>query len=153
MRASGCKLPLRIAILALTGIATALIGAPAPAQDLDRGKSRAELFKATCAGCHRSPARARQGPVQLDAVVLPAAALHEQQLVGADVDGLPAVSRCRSPQRARCRRQIAHAGRKHIDVTAEHVGAISASAGRNTGALAAGREDPRSEVAEGIGTE
>jgi len=55
VRAFGCKLPLPIAILALTGIVPALIGAPAPAQDLDRGKSGAELFKATCAECHRSP--------------------------------------------------------------------------------------------------
>ena len=53
--AFGCKLPLLIAILALTGIVPALIGVPALAQDLDKGKSGAQLFAATCAGCHHSP--------------------------------------------------------------------------------------------------
>ena len=55
MWAFGCKLPLLIAILALTGIVPALIGVPARAQDLDKGKSGAQLFAATCAECHRSP--------------------------------------------------------------------------------------------------
>jgi len=50
-----CKLPLLIGILALTGIVPALIGVPALAQDLDKGKSGAQLFTATCAGCHHSP--------------------------------------------------------------------------------------------------
>ena len=55
MWAFGCKLPLLIAILAVTGIGPALIGLPALAQDLDKGKSGAQLFAGSCVGCHRSP--------------------------------------------------------------------------------------------------
>ena len=36
-------------------IVAALIGATARAEDLDQGKSGAQLFAATCAECHRSP--------------------------------------------------------------------------------------------------
>jgi mono/diheme cytochrome c family protein len=36
-------------------VAVALTGGTARAQDLDQGKSGAELFAATCAECHRSP--------------------------------------------------------------------------------------------------
>jgi hypothetical protein len=63
-------------------IIAALTGGTARAQDLDQGKSGAKLFAANCAGCQQ-PARPRQGQVQLDAVALPATALHEQPRLGA----------------------------------------------------------------------
>jgi hypothetical protein len=39
----------------LTGIVLALIGDSGRAQNLDEGKSGAQLFAATCANCHHSP--------------------------------------------------------------------------------------------------
>ena len=48
MSAVGHTLPALLIIAALTG-------GTAQAQDLDRHKSGAKLFTATCANCHRSP--------------------------------------------------------------------------------------------------
>jgi mono/diheme cytochrome c family protein len=47
----GRKLPSLVSIF----IIAALAGGSARAQDLDAGKSGAELFAASCANCHRSP--------------------------------------------------------------------------------------------------
>jgi hypothetical protein len=43
------------AIAILTGIVAALTGAPAWAQNLDEGKSAAQLFAGSCVDCHKSP--------------------------------------------------------------------------------------------------
>ena len=42
-------------LLSLSIIVIALTGGTAPAQNLDQGKSGANLFAAHCAACHRSP--------------------------------------------------------------------------------------------------
>src|SRR5262245_32069146 len=47
-------LPSLIIGIAITVTITALIGAPAPAQNLDQDMSGAKLFAASCADCHRS---------------------------------------------------------------------------------------------------
>jgi mono/diheme cytochrome c family protein len=49
-RNSSCRM-----ISILTAIAANLAGAPAPAQNLDEGKSGAQLFAGSCVDCHHSP--------------------------------------------------------------------------------------------------
>ena len=46
------KLSLLVVTVALTG---SIPGSPARGQDLDRGKSGAQLFAASCVDCHHSP--------------------------------------------------------------------------------------------------
>jgi hypothetical protein len=55
MPAFGIHSSLLIVIFALTGIVPALIGPPARAKDLDRGKSGADLVAGACADCHHGP--------------------------------------------------------------------------------------------------
>lgn len=78
------------------------------------------------------PARPREGQVQLDAVVLLTAALHEQRRLGAGAHRLSAVGRCPSRQDA-------------IPATCEErARAVAASAGVRADALVS-RFQPRSE--------
>jgi mono/diheme cytochrome c family protein len=53
--AFGRSLSLLVIIVALTGSIPALTGVPARGEDIDRGKSGAQLFAASCVPCHQSP--------------------------------------------------------------------------------------------------
>ena len=68
----------------------ALTVGPAQAQNLDQDKSGAKLFATNCTDCHRSP-RGLAKQVELDAVILFAAALHRQPRLGACAHRLSAV--------------------------------------------------------------
>ena len=76
------------------------------------GQVRRAAVRGQLRGLPSQPARPRQGQVQLDAVVLPAAALHEQRRLGAGAHRLSAVGRCPSRQAAACRPQVAAAQRR-----------------------------------------
>ena len=92
------------------------------------GQVRREAVRGQLHGLPSQPSRARQGQVQLDAVALPAPALHEQPRLGAGAHRLSAVGRCPSRQAAVCRPQVAVAcdGR---------IGALATSAGAGAGPL------------------
>jgi hypothetical protein len=101
-------------------IMVALMGGTAQAEDLDQGKSGAKLFAANCAHCHRSP---RGLAKELDAVTLPATALHKRLCLGAGSYRLSTVGRY-SHQVSAYRPQHAATGDEYIGA-----GATSTSAG------------------------
>jgi hypothetical protein len=100
-----------------------------------RRQVRRATFRGQLRGLPSQRARTGQGPVKLDAVVVSAAALHEQPRISAGAHCLSAVRRCRASQRAVRRRQIARLGRERIGAGAEPIGSMAASPGGNTAAL------------------
>jgi hypothetical protein len=93
------------------------------------GQVRREAIRSHVRGLPSQSAWPRQGQVQLDVIVLPPAALHEQSRIGAGARGLPAVGRCPSRQAAVCDPQVAA-------ICNEHIRAVATSAGVGAASLA-----------------
>ena len=116
MSAFGRRLSLLVISVALTGSIPALTGVSARGEDLDRGKSGAQLFAASCVVCHQSP----RGLAK-DRFSSTLSSFLQQHYTSSRESAQ--VRRRRSAHGASCRRQIARSGRECIGATSEYVGA------------------------------